>query len=116
MKNIENNQIDVLLNEIIQINIISSSLCQIEMDECLINSPFHWKIKSHIEKTHQYEIEYEFEWIPKTIEQCGFQIHCIRCLDHFNNFHDKCIQISVNGPICRKSISSNRLLKMLIFV
>jgi hypothetical protein len=82
------------------------------MDECLINSPFHWKIKSHIEKNNQYE----FEWIPKTIEQCGFQIHCIRCLDQFNNFNDKCIQISVNGPICRKFYFIELILKLFILI
>jgi hypothetical protein len=103
--NVENNQIHVLLNQSVQIHLISQSQCQIPMDECLINSAFHWKIKSIIEKNilnHQSQIEIEFEWIPKSVQQRGFHIHCIRCLDQLANYIDKCINIFVYGTNCRK--------------
>ena len=116
--NIENIQIHVSLNEIVLIHLISSSECSIGMDECLINSPFHWKIKSHIEKSienDRNEVEYIFEWIPKLNEQCGFQIHCIRCLDQFGNSNDKCIQIFVDGPTCRIKHSSSKFSHLIYF-
>jgi hypothetical protein len=103
--NIENEIIHVSLNESIQIHLISQSQCQVEMDECFINSGFHWKIKSMIETIihdHQNQIQLEFEWIPNNIQQCGFHIHCIRCLDQLANYNDKCLRIFVNGPTCRK--------------
>ena len=99
--NIENKEIHVQLDETVLVNVISSSKCRVEIDECIMTSPFHWRIKSHIEKRTENEVDYLFEWIPKTIEHCGFQIHCIRCLDQLANLNEKCIQIFVNGSICR---------------
>lgn len=104
LSNIENKEIHVELNDLVSINVISSSECPIEMDECVIRSPFHWKMKSHLEKrtdNEGSEVDYLFEWIPKTFEHCGFQIHCVRCSDQLGNVNEHCVLIFVNGSICR---------------
>lgn len=107
--NIENNQIHIEMNEPIQVDLKSISQCPLEMDECLIQSSFHWKIKLHNEKTNllnnQNEIDYQFEWIPKSNPHCGYHIHCIRCSNNNDNFLDKCINIFVYGPTCRTFLS-----------
>ncbi|CAF1187377.1 unnamed protein product [Adineta steineri] len=102
--NIENNLIHVALNQPIEIHLISQSQCQIEMDECFILSGFYWKIIQSIIYEHQSQIQLQFQWIPKSIQQCGYHIHCIRCLDQFQNYNDKCINILVYGNDCRKFI------------
>lgn len=100
--NVENDLIYILFNESIQIDLISQSQCDIEMDECSMISSFHWKIKSIIETTIEDQIQMQFEWTPRLVEQCGYHIHCIRCFDQFDNSNEKCLQIFVNGFDCRK--------------
>ncbi|UJR34907.1 hypothetical protein I4U23_027685 [Adineta vaga] len=107
--NFENNFLHILLNETIQIDLISQSQCDIEIDQCLIQSQFHWKIKSLIETIIRNQIQIEFEWTPNLLEQCGYHIHCIRCIDQLDNFNEKCIQIFVYGSNCQYLINQKSI-------
>ncbi|CAF1669468.1 unnamed protein product, partial [Adineta ricciae] len=106
--NVESDLIYTLFNESIQIDLISQSQCDIEMNECSMVSAFHWKVKSIVETTIEDQIQIQFEWTPRLVEQCGFHTHCIRCFDQLDNFNEKCLQIFVNGFDCQRRTNSNQ--------
>ncbi|CAF1653257.1 unnamed protein product, partial [Adineta ricciae] len=106
--NIENDLIYTFFNESIHIDLISRSQCDIEMNECSMISAFQWKVKSIVETTIEDQIQIQFEWTPRIVEQCGFHTHCIRCFDQLDNFNEKCLQIFINGFDCQNRTNSNQ--------